>query len=57
MSGYEEEDDVLMEQYQRYVLSNTGIPEDFDTWVQNQGVQYKKKPKKQRPRKFTDYGD
>jgi hypothetical protein len=57
MSGYEDEDDALMEQYQRYVLSNVGIPEDFDTWVQSNGEHHKRKPKKQRPRKFTDYGD
>lgn len=56
MSGYEPEEDDLFEAYQRYVVSNHGIPEDYDTWVQSQPSGQRRK-KKQRPKKFTDYGD
>lgn len=56
MSGYEPEEDDLFEAYQRYVVLNPGIPEDYDTWVLGQNSGQRRK-KKQRPKKFTDYGD
>lgn len=56
MAGYESEEDELFEKYQRYAMSNPGIPEDYDTWVQGQSLVQRRK-KKQRPKKFTEYGD
>jgi hypothetical protein len=56
MAGYESEEDELFEKYQRYVILNPGIPEDYDTWAQTQSAGQRRK-KKQRPKKFTDYGD
>jgi len=56
MSGYEPEEDDLFEEYQRYVRANPGIPEDYDTWALGQSSGQRRK-KKQRPKKFNDYGD
>ena len=56
MAGYEDEEDELFEKYQRYVITNPGIPEDYDSWIQSQSPAQRRK-KKQRPKKFTDYGD
>jgi|DEB19_MinimDraft_3_1074340.scaffolds.fasta_scaffold21109_5 hypothetical protein len=57
MSGYDDDDDEMFEEYQRYVIANPGIPEDYETWLQSQPLGNRRRPKKQRPKKFTDYGD
>jgi hypothetical protein len=56
MSEYDD-DEEMFDEYQRYVRATTGIPEDYDTWVLMQTQGQRKKPKKQRPKKFTDFSD
>jgi hypothetical protein len=53
-----EEDEDLFDKYQRYVRSTTGIPDDYDTWVQTEYGESKKRSRKQRSNqsgKFYDY--
>lgn len=51
---YFDEEDDMFEEYERYVISNPGIPDDYETWLQNQPINHKRK-KKLKPRKFTEY--
>lgn len=52
--GYSDDEDEMFEEYERYVISNQGIPEDYETWLQNQPTSHRRK-KKSKPRKFTEY--
>jgi hypothetical protein len=45
MPRFEEDDDLLFE-YQRYVISCGGIPDDYDTWVSSQYGESKKRARK-----------
>ena len=41
-----DEDDELLEEYSRYVRSSSGIPDDYDTWVQLEYGESKKRSRK-----------
>jgi len=50
-----EEDEDLFEMYQKYVISNSGIPEDYDTWVQTAYGESRKRPHKQKNNNNNKY--
>lgn len=52
-----DEDDELLERYERYVISTPGVPEDYDTWVLNEYGENRKRSRKPRRSKYSDYGD
>lgn len=57
MPAFEEDEDLFIE-YQRYVRSISGIPDDYDTWVQSEYGESKKRSRKQQKNgnsKFYDY--
>jgi hypothetical protein len=57
MPAFEEDEDLFIE-YQRYVRSTSGIPDDYDTWVQSEYGESKKRSRKQQKNgnsKFYDY--
>lgn len=41
-----DEDDELLEEYARYVRSVSGVPEDYDTWVQSSYGELRKRSRK-----------
>lgn len=41
-----DEDDELLEEYARYVRSSSGVPEDYDTWVQSSYGELRKRSRK-----------
>ena len=41
-----DEDEELLEEYSRYVRSSSGIPDDYDTWVQAEYGESKKRARK-----------
>ena len=53
MPRFEEDDDLLFE-YQRYVRSSNGVPEDYDTWVSSQYGETKKRSRK--PKREKNFG-
>jgi hypothetical protein len=57
MSAYEDDNEDMFEEYQRYVRVNPGIPEDYDTWLQTETAGQRRKSRKPKPKKFTDFGD
>ncbi len=57
MSAYEDDNEDMFEEYQRYVRVNPGIPEDYDTWLQAETAGQRRKSRKPKPKKFTDFGD
>jgi hypothetical protein len=53
-----DEDEELLEEYARYVRSVTGIPDDYDTWVQSgygESRKRSRKPKNHGGGKYYDY--
>lgn len=54
MPRFEEDDDLLFE-YQRYVVSCSGVPEDYDTWVSTQYGETKKRSRKPKRDKHSGY--
>ena len=50
-----EEDDDLLDEYQRYVISCKGTPDDYDTWVSLQYGENKKRYRKPKRDKYYEY--
>jgi hypothetical protein len=63
MNGREDYEDDFTTEYARFAKNSRGIPDDFDTWINDLGGRakrqvdkHKKKYKSQRKRP-SDYGD
>ena len=50
-----DEDEELLEKYSRYVCSVTGIPDDYDTWVQAEYGESRKRARKPKNSNYKNY--
>jgi hypothetical protein len=52
-----DEDEDLLDEYERYVVTNHGVPEDYDTWVLNNYGEGRKRARKPQRKKYSGYGE